>query len=119
MLLNWINNHEVEQVLPPLLMPLRNNYKSLISLFSLRSLSSLRLTPSKSSGDGWDIFGVTIDKEILETILANHYSDPSLKVVEKIIPNFTNSIFCFCFLALMQHFHQILTSISPNLLIQL
>lgn len=51
-----------------------------ILIFSLRSLSSLRLTPSKSSGDGWDIFGVIIDKEILETILGKHYSDPSLKV---------------------------------------
>ena len=46
-----------------------------------RSLSSLRLTPSKSSGEGWDIRGVVIDKEILETILSQHYNDPSLKVL--------------------------------------
>ena len=45
-----------------------------------RSLSSLRLTPSRSSGDGWDIFGVIIDKETLEQILAEHYGDSALKV---------------------------------------
>ena len=45
-----------------------------------KSLSSLRLTPSKSSGEGWDLFGVVIDKEILENILINHYEDPSIKV---------------------------------------
>ena len=45
-----------------------------------RSFSSLRLTPSKSSGEGWDLFGVIIDKEVLENILANHYEDPSIKV---------------------------------------
>ena len=48
----------------------------------VRSLSSLRLTPgpSKSSGEGWHIFGVVINKEILETILIEHYRDSSLKV---------------------------------------
>ena len=45
-----------------------------------RSLSSLRLTPSKSSGEGWDLFGVVIDKDILENILASHYEDLSIKV---------------------------------------
>ena len=45
-----------------------------------RSLSSLRLTPSKSSGDGWDIFGVIIDRDILEEMLAKHYSDRTLNV---------------------------------------
>ena len=45
-----------------------------------KSFSSLRLTPSKSSGEGWNLFGVIIDKEVLEKILANHYEDPSIKV---------------------------------------
>ena len=45
-----------------------------------RSLSSLRLTPSRSSGEGWDIQGVVIDKEILEEVLSGHYNDPTLKV---------------------------------------
>ena len=45
-----------------------------------KSFSSLHLTPSKSSGEGWDMFGVVIDKDILENILTNHYEDPSIKV---------------------------------------
>ena len=49
-----------------------------------RSLSSLRLTHSKSSGEGWDIRGVVIDKEILENVLSAHYSDPTLKVMAKL-----------------------------------
>ena len=46
-----------------------------------RSLSSFRLTTSKSSGEGWDLFGIMIDKDILENVLANHYEDPSIKVI--------------------------------------
>ena len=48
----------------------------------VRSLSSLRLTPgpSKSSGEGWHMLGVVINKEILETILIKHYRDSTLKV---------------------------------------
>ena len=45
-----------------------------------KSFSSFRLTPSKSSGEGWDLFGVMIDKDILENIRRNHYKDPSIKV---------------------------------------
>ena len=45
-----------------------------------KSISLLRLTPSKSSGEGWDLFGVVIDKDTLENILTNHYEDPSIKV---------------------------------------
>jgi hypothetical protein len=45
-----------------------------------RSFSSLLLTPNKSSGEGWDLFGIIIDKEVLENILAKHYEDPSIKV---------------------------------------
>ena len=52
------------------------------NLMMSRSLSSLRLTPSRSSGDGWDIQGVIIDKETLEEILTEHYGDSALKVSE-------------------------------------
>ena len=45
-----------------------------------RSISSLRLTPSKSSGEGWDLYGVIIDKEVIDNILIHHYEDPSIKV---------------------------------------
>ena len=45
-----------------------------------RTLSSLLLTPSKSSGEGWNLFGVVIDKEVLETLLSKHYEDTSIKV---------------------------------------
>ena len=45
-----------------------------------RSLSTLRLTPSKSSREGWNLFGVVIDKDILENVLVNHYEDLSIKV---------------------------------------
>ena len=45
-----------------------------------KTLSSLRLTPSKSSGEGWNLFGVLIDKEVLEFILSKHYEDTSIKV---------------------------------------
>ena len=45
-----------------------------------RSLSSLRLTSSKSSGEGWSLYGVVVDKEVLENILTAHYEDPNLKV---------------------------------------
>ena len=46
-----------------------------------RSLSSLKLTTSKSSGEGWDLFGIVIDKDLLENVLINHYEDPSIKVI--------------------------------------
>ena len=46
-----------------------------------KSLSSLRLTPSKSSGEGWNLFGVMVDKEVMEKLLIDHYEDSSVKVI--------------------------------------
>ena len=45
-----------------------------------RSLSALRLIPRKDISEGWELFGIALDKDKMENILASHYGDTSLKV---------------------------------------
>lgn len=59
--------------------PRRSSIQENFAQFT-RTLSTLRLTPSKSSGEGWNLFGVVIDKDMLENVLVNHYEDLSIKV---------------------------------------